>query len=110
MVKIGWQTVKVTCRRSPSSVGLRCRLRPARSPWLHRALAIHPASPKLVIDLAAVTFCDSTGIGALLLARTEADRQGVTLYLANPTQARTRVLEITGIDRTIPVEGLHRAD
>ncbi|MGW6917342.1 STAS domain-containing protein [Kitasatospora sp. NPDC054939] len=77
---------------------------------LHRALAIRPAFPKPGIDLAAVTFCDSTGIDALLLARTEADRQGVTLYLAHPIQAVTRVLEITGIDRTIPVERLHRAD
>ncbi|MCX5215830.1 STAS domain-containing protein [Kitasatospora sp. NBC_00240] len=76
---------------------------------IHRALASRPASPKLVIDLAAVTFCDSTGIDALLLARTEAGRQGVTLHLAHPTHAVARVLEITGTDRMIPVDRPHRA-
>ncbi|MET9618904.1 STAS domain-containing protein [Kitasatospora indigofera] len=71
---------------------------------LHRALAIHPAPPKLVIDLAAVTFCDSTGLDALLLARTEAERQGVTLHLARLTHAVTRVLKITGTDKVFPVD------
>ncbi|MFE3113410.1 STAS domain-containing protein [Kitasatospora indigofera] len=77
---------------------------------LHRALAIPPASPKLVIDLAAVTFCDSAGIDALLLARTETDRQGVTLHLGHPTHAVARVLEITGADQLIPVDLPHRVD
>ncbi|WP_354536928.1 STAS domain-containing protein [Kitasatospora sp. NBC_00240] len=55
---------------------------------IHRALATRPASPKLVIDLAAVTFCDSTGIDALLLARTETGRQGVTPHLSPPHPRR----------------------
>lgn len=43
---------------------------------LHRAFAGRPTSPMLLVDLGAVTFMDSSGLNALLLARTEAARQG----------------------------------
>ncbi|MFJ1709536.1 STAS domain-containing protein [Kitasatospora sp. NPDC088346] len=41
---------------------------------------------------------------ALLQARTEAERQGVTLHLAHPTHPVARVLEITGADQVFPVD------
>ncbi|GHH82081.1 anti-sigma factor antagonist [Kitasatospora indigofera] len=71
---------------------------------LHRALAVRPAPPKLVIDLGGLTFCDSTGLNALLQARIDAERQGTVVHLARPTPAVARVLEITGADQVFPVD------
>ncbi|MFD7989747.1 STAS domain-containing protein [Kitasatospora indigofera] len=62
------------------------------------------AAGELMVDLAAVTFCDSIGLRALLQARIEAERRGTTLRLANPTKAVARVLEITGTDRVFAVD------
>ncbi|WP_433303868.1 STAS domain-containing protein [Actinoplanes sp. CA-030573] len=52
---------------------------------------------RLVIDVAGVTFCDSSGIHAFLLAREAANRQGVAFLLANPSGITRRTLEITGL-------------
>lgn len=52
---------------------------------------------RLVVDVADVTFCDSSGIHAFLLAREAANRRGVTFVLANPSGITRRTLEITGL-------------
>ena len=58
------------------------------------------ASGRLVIDLEAVTFVDSSGIGALL----HAQRLGCqSVVLANPTTLVRRVLPVTQLDRICPV-------
>jgi len=49
------------------------------------------------IDVARVTFLDSSGISVLLVARREAIRLGRTLRLRNATGIAARVLTITGI-------------
>ncbi|WP_371476613.1 STAS domain-containing protein [Kitasatospora sp. NBC_00315] len=71
---------------------------------LRRALTTSPASPILVIDLAAVTFCDSCGLNALLRARIEAERRGAAVRLARPSRTLVRLLQITGADRVFPVD------
>lgn len=58
----------------------------------------------LLVDLGGVTFMDSTGLNALLLARTEAARAGTTLHLARPSHTVARVLEITGADQGFPID------
>ncbi|MEU9133076.1 STAS domain-containing protein [Kitasatospora sp. NPDC048540] len=70
---------------------------------LHRALGASPPPPMLVIDLAGVTFCDSSGLNALLQARIESQGLGVALHLARPTHTVARVLEITGADKVFSV-------
>ncbi|WP_329493011.1 STAS domain-containing protein [Kitasatospora herbaricolor] len=57
-----------------------------------------------MIDLAGVTFCDSSGLDALLGARIETGRQGLTLDLARPAHAVARLLEITGADKVFPID------
>ncbi|WP_329611643.1 STAS domain-containing protein [Kitasatospora herbaricolor] len=69
---------------------------------LRRALTTGPPGSDLVIDLAGVTFCDSSGLNALLRARIETGRQGLTLHLARPAHAVARLLEITGADKVFP--------
>jgi anti-sigma B factor antagonist len=54
----------------------------------------HP--PKIVIDLSAVTFMDSTGLGVLTGARNRAGDDG-RLVVINPHPIARRILEITGL-------------
>ncbi|MFJ9523149.1 STAS domain-containing protein [Kitasatospora sp. NPDC101801] len=50
----------------------------------------------VVVDLAQVRFCDSSGLNMLLLARTSALAAGTGLRLAAVSQPVQRLLEITG--------------
>jgi anti-anti-sigma factor len=63
------------------------------------------ASPaELVVDLAEVTLCDSTGIEILLRARDAAAAQAVRLVVINPRGIVRRALDVTGtLDRLTAV-------
>jgi len=57
----------------------------------------------IVLDLEGLTFCDSTGLGAIIkLHRRAADLGGV-LALAAPGQRVVDVLSISGVDQVIAV-------
>jgi anti-sigma B factor antagonist/stage II sporulation protein AA (anti-sigma F factor antagonist) len=65
---------------------------------LAEALAAAPATAhSLVVDLADVTFLDSTGIAALLSAHRRAGASGRTLTVVNAQGMVRRVLDITGV-------------
>jgi len=51
----------------------------------------------LVLDLAGVTFLDSTGIGALVELSGDAKEASGELVLRNPSSRVERVLELTGL-------------
>jgi anti-sigma B factor antagonist len=51
----------------------------------------------IVLDLAGVTFCDSSGINALVDAHTLAGADGTTLRVANAQRITLRALEVTGV-------------
>lgn len=55
------------------------------------------ARPAIVIDLAGVTFMDSSGLGVLTNALNQVDEQGGKLSLRSPSSSVTRLLEITGL-------------
>ncbi|MET8170467.1 STAS domain-containing protein [Streptomyces sp. NPDC005329] len=57
----------------------------------------------VVLDLSGVTFCDSSGLNALLSARQQAERRGVELAVAGVPQQPRRVLQMTGADQLLPV-------
>ena len=65
--------------------------------------ALAPDGPDVVIDLTAVTFVDSTGLGAILLnARRLRDAGGaMALVCSSPTTRK--LLELVGVDRVVPV-------
>ncbi|MER7519266.1 STAS domain-containing protein [Streptomyces sp. NPDC126499] len=54
--------------------------------------------PALVVDLAQVGFCDSSGLNLLLRTRAAAVAAGTELRLAGVAPAVMRVLELTGAD------------
>ncbi|MCP9963359.1 STAS domain-containing protein [Streptomyces somaliensis] len=61
-------------------------------------LVLQPGE-RLVIDLANLDFCDSTGITALLAARQHALAAGGDIALAAVPANTLRVLTIVGLDR-----------
>jgi anti-anti-sigma factor len=52
----------------------------------------------VVLDFGEVSFIDSSGIGALVLLRKEADAAGKKLFLTELSRATTRLLQMTGLE------------
>jgi anti-sigma B factor antagonist len=57
-----------------------------------------PPGSLLVVDLARLTFIDSSGLGALHGARRRAIEEGGNLVVSRPSAVVHRVFEITGLD------------
>ncbi len=57
----------------------------------------------LVIDLGAVTFMGSTGLGSLVSLRNAALRVGKSIEIRNPRDAVRKVLLITGLNGVLPM-------
>lgn len=62
--------------------------------------AMHENGPKVVLDLAGVTFMDSTGLKVLLAVHKRAELSGGRLVLASPTRSVSKVISVTGLDQT----------
>ncbi|MGW7316199.1 STAS domain-containing protein [Streptomyces sp. NPDC054854] len=79
----------------------------ATGPHLSDALAeaLRHASPTrpLVVDCSRLTFCDSAGLNALLIARQTAQRVGVDIRLDSPNHQIQRLLTITGTVSLFPL-------
>jgi len=73
------------------------------SPALEQALAglLQAGARHLVLDMAAVTFCDSSGINALIRTLAHAGREQGSLALVATTPRVQGVLELTGVDAAI---------
>lgn len=67
----------------------------------HTLAALPRAAPSLVVDLADVTFLDSTGIAALVIAQRRAVAAGQTFTVVNAQGGVRRVLDITGTLSTL---------
>ncbi len=53
--------------------------------------------PRIVLDLAGVTFCDSQGLGTLVVLSRKASHAQSLLVLTNVGDFLLRVLDITGL-------------
>ena len=60
----------------------------------------------VVVDLADVSFIDSTGLFVLLQARERLETAGRKLMIARPSRPVTRVLELAGLDAVVRQRGL----
>jgi anti-sigma B factor antagonist len=65
--------------------------------------ALTPDGPDVVLDLAAVTFLDSTALGAILLGVRRLRQAGGDMALVSSNPETTRLLSIVGVDRVVPV-------
>jgi anti-sigma B factor antagonist len=61
---------------------------------------------RLVVDLAGLTFVDSTGLGAIVGCWRRAARATATFELVNPSPYVLSTLQITGLDTILPVTPL----
>jgi anti-sigma B factor antagonist len=76
------------------------------APRLQSELAAALASgdpARLVVDMSAVEFCDSTGMNVLLAAHRRATEQGGSLELAGPRPAVRKILQVTGLETVFTV-------
>ncbi len=67
------------------------------------ALGNVTAAPRLLIDLSAVPFMDSAGLGALIGGIRRAREAGGEVAVACARPTLTRLLHTTGFDRIVPV-------
>jgi anti-sigma B factor antagonist len=58
---------------------------------------LREAPGRIVLDLAGLSFCDSLGLGALVVLSRTARVQQIYLLLRNPSPFFTRMLDITGV-------------
>jgi anti-sigma B factor antagonist len=58
----------------------------------------HDGASRLVVDMSGVTFCDSSGLGALLDVRRVAGDAGVAMVLRAVTRQVARLLDLTDAD------------
>lgn len=66
---------------------------------LWAAIDLRPST--LVVDLDAVTFMASAGVTCLMTARRKARSSGVTYFVTNCHGVVERVLQITGVYKTL---------
>ncbi|MYS10557.1 anti-sigma factor antagonist [Streptomyces sp. SID6041] len=60
------------------------------------------AGQQLVIDLGALSFCDSTGITVLIAARNHALASGANIALAAVPARVSRILRVVGLEQVFP--------
>ena len=65
------------------------------STTINEELRLGPA--RIVLDLAGLTFCDSLGLGTLVVLSRTARNQQTYLVLRNPSDFFTRMLDVTGV-------------
>ena len=58
---------------------------------------------RIIIDLADLSICDSTGLGALVRLHRRAERMGARIALRGPRQHVADILTMTGISKVLEV-------
>ena len=58
---------------------------------------------RVVLDLSAMTFIDSTGLGVVVGALKRLRESGGDLVLRSPSRSTRKVLEITGLTRIVEI-------
>jgi anti-sigma B factor antagonist len=76
----------------------------SRDLLLAGAAVTSPDTRAVVVNMAEVTFIDSSGIGAMVELASDADDAGVSLSLQDPSPRVLRILEITGLLDVWPIE------
>jgi anti-anti-sigma factor len=92
-------TILVQHQPSEVVVSLSGELDLSTAPQLSVIIAelLSTAPPRIVLDMAGVTFCDSQGLGTLVLLSRKAGLAQSYLVLTNVADFLLRVLDITGL-------------
>jgi anti-anti-sigma factor len=79
------------------------------APDVESAFAAARSAPRVLADLGAVSFMDSTVLGLLVRTARELDAAGTSFRIVLPAGAARRIFEITALDRVLPVAETHAA-
>jgi anti-sigma B factor antagonist len=79
------------------------RLNMVSAPRLREAVseAVAAGRPRIVVDLSAVDFMDSSGLGALVGCLKTTRQAGGDLRIAAPSEQVTMVLKLSNLDRIL---------
>ena len=61
------------------------------------------SADRVIADMSATTFCDSSGVRILILAHDQAAATGIELRLVVPCASVLRTLALIGADRLLPI-------
>ncbi|WP_336207255.1 STAS domain-containing protein [Nonomuraea sp. LPB2021202275-12-8] len=91
----------------PTTVNLSGEIDIFTSKALRRQLlgVLRYSTDLLILDLSRMSFCDASGLGVMVGIQRRARQQGIALALRAPRPYMTRLLRITGLDRTLSVIG-----
>ncbi|MCU1395334.1 MAG: anti-anti-sigma factor [Ilumatobacteraceae bacterium] len=78
---------------------------PALGEEVGAAVLVDPPPQSVIIDLAAVTFCDSRGLRELLTLKQRADGAGVAWQIVGARDGVLRLFEITKVIEALNVQG-----
>jgi anti-sigma B factor antagonist len=90
-----------------TTVALVGELDPATAPQLDdqvQQILTDESVSRIVLDLAGLTFLDSSGLRVFVTAREALRARGGELALSNPSTNTQRLLDITGLGEVITVE------
>ena len=62
--------------------------------------------PRIVLDMAGITFCDSQGLGTLVVLSRKAQHARTVLALTNVGDFLMRVLDITGLRSALMISSV----
>lgn len=67
------------------------------------ATVLDVTTTPVIVDLSGISFCDASGVAMLIGAQRHAARRGLTVSLAAPRPNVSKILRITGLDRTFTI-------
>jgi anti-sigma B factor antagonist len=74
------------------------------APVLEAELARHPSSGPVRLDLAGVTFIDSTGLRVVVAADNRLRAESTELVVVDPSPSVVRLLQLTSLDQRFRIE------
>ncbi|MFI7041818.1 DUF5994 family protein [Microbispora rosea] len=96
---------------APTTIRLSGEIDIFTSPHLRDDLmdVLRYSSSLLILDLSGVAACDACGLGVLVGIQRRAKAMGITLSLTAARPYLSRLLHVTGLDRTIPMLAQRKA-
>ncbi len=99
-------TVDATAEPGTVVLTLRGELDPHTAPIFddHVRRALDAGATTVIVDLAALSFIDSSGLRSVIGAHKTLEERGGTLVLRSPRSTTQRLLDVTGLTELLTVE------
>lgn len=100
-----WKVTEISDLRGDRTIVVYGELDIATAPELVNLLArLHHYGHAVTLDLAEVTFMDSTGLTTLMDAHLQSERNGWAFTVRRPSSAVKRVFELAGVSGVLAQE------